>query len=151
MPTPRVDYTKRPRRTCEVCPKPLPKTARAHARACSPRCRRVLHRREHPTAAKPLSVGGLNGARQEPQDERARFPGNRLPDDLIARPEASYGLDPEMAGYNPQYPSSVSPGSVTSRPGSVTKPDDGLRWIDRWGFIHRAPAGTRSQLPGRYC
>jgi hypothetical protein len=27
------------------------------------------------------------------------------------------------------------------------RPDDGLRWVDRWGFIHRVPAGNRSQLP----
>jgi hypothetical protein len=25
--------------------------------------------------------------------------------------------------------------------------DDGLRWIDKHGYIHRQPAGTRSRLP----
>jgi hypothetical protein len=35
-------------------------------------------------------------------------------------------------------------------PAQERSADDGLRWIDRWGFIHRAPAGNRSQLPSRY-
>jgi hypothetical protein len=39
---------------------------------------------------------------------------------------------------------------IDDNPLPVKRPDDGLRWRDRWGFIHRAPAGTRSQLPGRY-
>jgi hypothetical protein len=36
-------------------------------------------------------------------------------------------------------------------PVPVRQPDDGIRFIDGYGFIHRAnPTGTRSQLPGRY-
>ncbi|MFB7479586.1 DNA primase [Streptomyces anulatus] len=31
-------------RTCEMCPEPMPITARSHARTCSPRCRKALSR-----------------------------------------------------------------------------------------------------------
>ncbi|WP_435883993.1 DNA primase [Streptomyces cyaneofuscatus] len=32
------------KRTCEMCPEPMPITARSHARTCSPRCRKALSR-----------------------------------------------------------------------------------------------------------
>jgi hypothetical protein len=35
------------------------------------------------------------------------------------------------------------------QPSDRRPPDDGVRFIDRWGYIHREPAGLRSQLPGR--
>ena len=39
---------------------------------------------------------------------------------------------------------------VTDKPSLLPRPDDGLRsWIDKWGYIHRSPAGNRSQLPHR--
>ncbi len=37
-------YDRDVKRTCEMCPEPMPITARSHARTCSPRCRKALSR-----------------------------------------------------------------------------------------------------------
>lgn len=40
----RPPYDRDMSRTCEMCPEPMPITARSHARTCSPRCRKALSR-----------------------------------------------------------------------------------------------------------
>lgn len=43
-------------RTCEMCPAPMPITARRHARTCSPRCRKALSRAARTTLSAELTT-----------------------------------------------------------------------------------------------
>jgi hypothetical protein len=67
MPTPRIDFTSRPVRQCEApgCSRQLPRTARAHTKTCSAKCR--------------YAVWAANRASRAPQDELQRFPGITAP------------------------------------------------------------------------
>jgi hypothetical protein len=103
MPTPRVDYTTRPRRICEACPSPLPRHTRSHTRTCSARCRKTLWNRER--------------ARQVAQESDERFPGSVVASDHRARPEVSYSLASGATAGEPRRSSSSS----KAYPGSVLK------------------------------
>jgi hypothetical protein len=101
MPTPRVDFKARDSRPCEApdCSQLLSRTARAHAKTCSPRCRKALWQHERATA-----LEARNRGRQEPVQQQEHFPGTgeEVPADLLARPEGSYGLDLNETAWEPQ-------------------------------------------------
>jgi hypothetical protein len=91
---------------------------------CSSKCRVYAHRRSSGRRAdRGVTPRMPLGARQEPQE-----PLHDVPASVV-----QLELEPLQQAENGATEESVTP----------DRPDDGIRWIDRWGFVHRAPAGAR--------